>query len=98
MSNLPRKKAVMMLLKIEKDSAYINIEMNGLRKSGEYDENYFKGTEFICVWIVVSGYIGLISVLLILIYDSFKNRTKHTLTKLIYKIVNIGVKEKDENR
>ncbi len=38
MSNLPRKKAVMMLLKIEKDSAYINIEMNGLRKSGEYDE------------------------------------------------------------
>ena len=38
MKNLPRKKAVMMLLKIEKDSAYINIEMNALRKSGEYDE------------------------------------------------------------
>ena len=38
MKNLPRKKAVMMLLKIEKDSAYINIEMNGLRRSGEYDE------------------------------------------------------------
>ena len=30
--------------------------------------------------------------------DSFKNRQKHTLTKLIYKIANIGVKEKDENR
>ena len=67
-------------------------------RNEEYDENYFKGTEFICVWIVVSGYIGLISVLLTLIYDSFKNRPKHTLTKLIYKIVNIGVKEKDENR
>ncbi len=38
MSNLPRKKAVSMLMKIEKDCAYINIEMNALRKSGEYDE------------------------------------------------------------
>ena len=38
MSNLPRKKAVMMLLKIEKDSAYINREMDEIRRSGEFDE------------------------------------------------------------
>lgn len=32
----PRKKAVTMLMDIEKNSAYINIEMNKLRSSGEY--------------------------------------------------------------
>lgn len=38
MNNLPRKEALMMLLKIEKDFSYINHEMNEIRKIGQYTD------------------------------------------------------------
>ena len=60
----------------------------------EYDEDYFDETcIFISFVVILLGYISLIFMIFASIYIKLKG--KKLITKLLYKIANIGVKKAD---
>lgn len=61
-------------------------------RNEEYDENYFDGCAMRVLIVICNGYISLI----VALYVLFENR--HIFTRLIYTIVNIGIKDKNKNR